>query len=172
MKKKITALLAALAVSATMMPMYTVVNAAGSESLATVLADYANAWNGANPNYKFEDDIIKTTGDVEVAADMKAAEAGETLTDKVAKNTYDADTTLNKQMKFDYATTLKMSSVLAEYNNVTSLAKSAIAVECMNDTDEGARQTELEAQLAKSYIENAEFTVTYYSIFRVYVKWF
>lgn len=158
MKKKITALLAAAAVSASAMP----VSVFAADDIATVLKEYAEVFlaEGENPNYVWENNLIQTIGDVEVDTDMKAAKAGSQLKDKVKNNTYSAGTDLKKKMKFDYATTMKMQNVLDEYNNVTALAKTVIAAECLADTDAGVRKASLEAQLAKSYIKDGEFIVT------------
>ncbi|MDY3031518.1 MAG: S-layer homology domain-containing protein [Clostridia bacterium] len=167
MKRKLTALISAMAVTATMMPVFTTAHAATqvAEHLGDFIKDFGQTSlaGGSHPDYKWNqtENRIENKSDVDVNADMKAKLNGTTSwKDKLVNNTYSADKNLNLRYDFDFKTTLEMENVLAEYNKLTNLTRGAITVECMNDTDGGARKNTLLDELSKSYIENAEFTIT------------
>ena len=165
MKRKLTALISALAVTAALVPSFVTVSAAtvGSSDLGEVLTQYRD-WAEASGDYAWdtENNYITKTAAVKVLSDMKATRnSGGTLTwkDKVTNNTYSAGTSLSSTFKFAYKTEIKMQSVLDEFDNVTGLAEAVIEVDCANDENTTRKETLL-ADLEKSYIKDAEFTIT------------
>lgn len=165
MKRKLTALISALAVTAALVPSFVTVSAAtvGSNDLGIVLEQYRD-WTNASGDYEWDDtnNYITKKAAVEVKSDMKATlNNGSSLVwkDKVANNIYSAGTNLNATYKFAYKTEIKMDSVLEEFNKLTNVVKGVIAVECAGDADTSRKDT-LNNTLEKSYIKDAEFTIT------------
>lgn len=160
MKKQLAALISAVAVTATTVPVFTTAYAANDE-LYNVLMDYAETFLGEGSGSSFEfdatDPVIKNIEDIEISVDMKAKEHGDSeWKDKRENNTYSAGTNRGEKMDFDYMAVLDMSAVEEWYGTVTNLAEMAINVSAADDT---AKETMM-AQLDNSYVENGEFTVT------------
>lgn len=109
-----------------------------------------------NTSYKLNSSIIENTSALSVKADMKAkASDGSEWKDRVSENTYSANKELGKEMSFSYKTELKMDDVSKECFRLGGIIKDAIALEDNDDT-----RKELNNQLNKSFINNAEFVIT------------
>lgn len=165
MKKKLAALISAVAVTASAIPMFTPAYAADGD-LYDVLMDYAGAFltDGSGSSFALdqttdpENPIIVNNEDIEIAVDMKAKRSSDSeWNDGVSNNTYSAGTSRNEVMEFDYMAKLDMSAVLDWYTRVTNLANAAIDIETAGDT---AAADTLKEALAQSYVENGQFVVT------------
>ena len=164
MKKKLAALISAVAVTASAIPMFTPAYAADGD-LYDVLMDYAEAFlaDGSGASFTLDqtdpdNPIIVNNEDIEVAVDMKARENGDAeWKDKLENNTYSAGTSRNETMEFDYMAKLDMSAVLDSYKRVTNLAEAAIDIEAAAGTVDADA---LKAELGQSYVENGRFVIT------------